>query len=72
MLNLIGELPASDDLLRIPGAHLHLYDKAPRPGRKLGHVTMTAADQDLLAERLRDARSATPSPEPAADQPASG
>ena len=27
-----------------PGAHLHLYGKAPRPGRKLGHVTVTGRD----------------------------
>ena len=25
---------------RVPGAHLHLYGKEPRPGRKLGHVTL--------------------------------
>ena len=40
MVNLIGELPDPDSVLRIPGAHLHLYDKEPRPGRKVGHVTV--------------------------------
>jgi 5-(carboxyamino)imidazole ribonucleotide synthase len=40
MVNLIGSPPRSDDVLRIPGAHLHLYGKEPRPGRKLGHVTL--------------------------------
>ncbi len=25
----------------MPGAHLHLYGKAPRPGRKVGHVTVS-------------------------------
>ena len=32
-------------LLALPGTHLHLYGKAePRPGRKMGHLTITAAD----------------------------
>ena len=42
MVNLIGTVPPTDTVLAIPGAHLHLYGKAPRPGRKLGHVTVTA------------------------------
>jgi 5-(carboxyamino)imidazole ribonucleotide synthase len=55
MLNLIGALPDRDAVLAIPGAHLHLYGKAPRPGRKLGHVTLradTAAELDRLRSRL--------------------
>jgi 5-(carboxyamino)imidazole ribonucleotide synthase len=42
MLNLIGDHP-SEAALRsaAPHAHVHLYGKQPRPGRKLGHVTMT-------------------------------
>ena len=43
MINLIGELPARDALLREPGLHWHDYGKTPRPGRKLGHVTVTEA-----------------------------
>jgi 5-(carboxyamino)imidazole ribonucleotide synthase len=52
MVNLIGEAPARPDVLAIPGARLHLYGKAPRPGRKLGHVTLVAAGDDALAHRL--------------------
>ena len=37
MTNLIGELP--DPLPHGPGVFVHLYGKAARPGRKLGHVT---------------------------------
>jgi 5-(carboxyamino)imidazole ribonucleotide synthase len=44
MINLVGTLPPPARLLSIPGARLHLYDKAPRPGRKLGHVNVVAAD----------------------------
>jgi 5-(carboxyamino)imidazole ribonucleotide synthase len=40
MLNLIGTTPDPEAILAIPGAHLHLYGKAPRPGRKLGHLTI--------------------------------
>jgi 5-(carboxyamino)imidazole ribonucleotide synthase len=35
--------------LAIPGAHVHLYGKDARPGRKIGHVT-------ALGETLDDAR----------------
>ncbi|MEA3061414.1 MAG: 5-(carboxyamino)imidazole ribonucleotide synthase [Sphingomonadales bacterium] len=41
MTNLIGEKANRwAEILREPGAHLHLYGKdEPRPGRKMGHVT---------------------------------
>jgi 5-(carboxyamino)imidazole ribonucleotide synthase len=32
------------DALSVPGAHVHLYGKAARPGRKLGHVTVLGTD----------------------------
>ena len=51
-MNLIGTVPKAFDVLEIPHAHLHLYDKDPRPGRKLGHVTLvnpsSASEQELL------------------------
>lgn len=45
MFNLIGSAPSHADVLRLPGTHLHLYDKAPRPGRKLGHINICVADE---------------------------
>jgi 5-(carboxyamino)imidazole ribonucleotide synthase len=44
MANLIGdEANGWADIVREPGAHLHLYGKdEPRPGRKMGHVTRVA------------------------------
>ena len=54
MLNLIGELPDSSEILAVPDAHLHLYGKSPRPGRKLGHVTLRAASPERLALRLSE------------------
>lgn len=50
MLNLIGAMPPADGLLAVADAHLHDYCKLPRPGRKLGHVTVVA---DTPAERDR-------------------
>jgi 5-(carboxyamino)imidazole ribonucleotide synthase len=55
MFNLIGEAPPAADVLAVPGAHLHLYGKEPRPGRKLGHVTLvepTAADERAMQTLL--------------------
>jgi 5-(carboxyamino)imidazole ribonucleotide synthase len=43
MINLIGELPAQAPLLAEPGLHWHDYGKSPRPGRKVGHVTLCEA-----------------------------
>ena len=53
MLNLIGETPDSAEVLAIPGAHLHLYGKSPRPGRKLGHITLWTSSFEQLSESLR-------------------
>jgi len=51
MLNLLGDLwvngatPAWDQVLALPGTHLHLYGKLKaNKGRKMGHLTVTAAD----------------------------
>jgi 5-(carboxyamino)imidazole ribonucleotide synthase len=40
MANALGELPDAATVTAVPGAHLHLYAKAPRPPRKIGHVTI--------------------------------
>jgi 5-(carboxyamino)imidazole ribonucleotide synthase len=58
MVNLIGTLPAMREVLAIPDAHLHLYGKSPRPGRKLGHVTVRADTERILHERLEIVRAA--------------
>jgi 5-(carboxyamino)imidazole ribonucleotide synthase len=52
MLNCIGSMPDARAVLAVPDAHLHDYGKAPRAGRKLGHVTLRAPDARTLAERL--------------------
>jgi len=52
MVNLIGETPDAAALLGIDGAHLHLYDKPARPGRKLGHVTLVEPGRGALQSAL--------------------
>ncbi|ADV68803.1 5-(carboxyamino)imidazole ribonucleotide synthase [Deinococcus maricopensis] len=47
-----GQEPDWDAVLRAPGARLHLYGKAHRAGRKVGHVNVTAPDAAILAERM--------------------
>ena len=67
MLNLLGELwfragagvaaePPWDRILALPGAHLHLYGKSEaRAGRKMGHLTLTAATAAAAEAGARDA-----------------
>ena len=67
MLNLLGDLwfgadgaeqsPPWDQVLALPGAHLHLYGKlAARPGRKMGHLNLMAATPaEVRANALRAA-----------------
>jgi 5-(carboxyamino)imidazole ribonucleotide synthase len=52
MLNLIGSLPPLEEVLSVPGAHLHLYAKEPRPGRKVGHITVRSDDPTDLPQRM--------------------
>jgi 5-(carboxyamino)imidazole ribonucleotide synthase len=55
MINLIGELPPSHDLMAEPRLHWHDYGKQPRPGRKLGHCTIidsTAGGRNARVRQL--------------------
>ena len=51
MVNLIGDVPPTGELLALTGARLHVYGKAPRPGRKVGHVTLVDPQEEAV-ERL--------------------
>jgi 5-(carboxyamino)imidazole ribonucleotide synthase len=62
MLNLLGDLwfeagtsqarsPAWDQVLALPGAHLHLYGKLQaKPGRKMGHLTFTGTTPQAVRD----------------------
>ncbi len=68
MVNLLGELWSADDHYRepdwsvlhaVPGLRLHLYGKHhARPGRKMGHFTVTGEDPVVVLERALAARAA--------------
>ena len=67
MLNLLGDLwhdapggqPDWAAVLALPGTHLHLYGKSePRPGRKMGHLTITA-DNPGQARAIADQAAAS-------------
>jgi 5-(carboxyamino)imidazole ribonucleotide synthase len=71
MVNVVGPADGSDpaerlsDALAVPGVHVHLYGKAARPGRKLGHVTVCAdsAERALaLARAAAERLEGTPAP----------
>ena len=54
MVNILGredgQEPDWQALDRLPGTHLHLYHKASKPGRKLGHVNVVAhTREEVLA-----------------------
>jgi 5-(carboxyamino)imidazole ribonucleotide synthase len=50
MVNLVGSPPLVERLEAVSGAHVHLYGKAQRPGRKLGHVTLVDAPDAAIAK----------------------
>ena len=63
MANLLGDLwshgatPAWPQALAQPGVKLHLYAKrAPRPGRKMGHLTALASDTATAVRRATSAQ----------------
>ncbi len=61
MLNLLGDawyrhgeriIPPWEAIQQLPGVQLHLYGKQDvKPGRKMGHVTLTAATVDELQDK---------------------
>ena len=52
MLNIIGELPDTRKILETERAHLHLYGKFPRAGRKIGHVTVREQNLERRGSRI--------------------
>jgi 5-(carboxyamino)imidazole ribonucleotide synthase len=59
MVNILGDAwqtgePAWAEILRHPQAHLHLYGKSEaRPGRKMGHFTLTGTDAGAVLAEAR-------------------
>ncbi len=62
MVNLLGERRGETDMtgirhaLRVSGAHVHIYGKRDvRPGRKMGHITVTGESLETLEQRAHEA-----------------
>ena len=52
MINIIGVHGPIQKVLETKNAHLHLYNKAERTGRKLGHITLTSNSIDELNKTI--------------------
>jgi 5-(carboxyamino)imidazole ribonucleotide synthase len=69
-VNVFGGAAGEDPLALLPGglategAHVHLYGKGARPGRKLGHVTVCGDDAEEVRERAWAAAVALGTPRP--------
>jgi len=53
MINIIGESGPVEKVLAMENAFLHLYDKAERKGRKLGHINLVADSEEALFEAFK-------------------
>jgi 5-(carboxyamino)imidazole ribonucleotide synthase len=52
MVNILGEDHVSPAVLSLPSCHLHWYGKSKRPGRKMGHINLSATSTSELAQRF--------------------
>ncbi|PKH86132.1 5-(carboxyamino)imidazole ribonucleotide synthase [Colwellia sp. Bg11-28] len=53
MVNIIGEDTVSNEVLAIPSATIHWYNKGKRVGRKMGHINVSGESELQLAQRLQ-------------------
>ncbi|MBZ5488059.1 5-(carboxyamino)imidazole ribonucleotide synthase [Halomonas aquamarina] len=60
MVNVIGQEGDNAAMLGLAHTHLHRYDKAERPGRKLAHVNVVAATHIELLEKVRACQALLP------------
>ena len=64
MINIISEKGDIANIMALPYAHVHLYGKEERTGRKLGHITVQADNTEELKWRVKNIASFLPgSPE---------
>lgn len=52
MINILGEDTVNPEILTLPGCRLHWYGKSKRPGRKMGHINISASTTEQLHERI--------------------
>ncbi len=69
-VNIFGGADGTDPAALLPrglaveGAHVHLYGKRARPGRKMGHVTVCGDDAEMVRSRAWSAALALGTPVP--------
>ena len=52
MINVLGQAAIPAQVLSVANVTSHWYGKACRPGRKMGHINVVAASEELLGEKL--------------------
>ncbi|NRQ44381.1 5-(carboxyamino)imidazole ribonucleotide synthase [Rheinheimera sp. YQF-2] len=52
MVNILGEDTVPEQILALPGLHLHWYGKSKRAGRKMGHINLSADNNAQLKQRF--------------------
>lgn len=52
MVNILGEDTVPEQILALPGLHLHWYGKGKRAGRKMGHINLSADNNAQLKQRF--------------------
>lgn len=60
MVNLVGSVPPVAGILAVEGAHLHLYGKEPRTGRKVGHINLRTRCPEKFREGIRNLAALVP------------
>lgn len=60
MINIISEKGDIAGIMALPYAHIHLYGKEERAGRKLGHITVQADNIEELKWRVKNVASFLP------------
>jgi 5-(carboxyamino)imidazole ribonucleotide synthase len=53
MINIIGEDSIPNEVLEIPSASVHWYNKSKRTGRKMGHINVCGESELALAQNLK-------------------
>jgi 5-(carboxyamino)imidazole ribonucleotide synthase len=54
MINVLGQPSIPPDVLKIAGVTSHWYDKQAKPGRKMGHINVSANTLNDLANKLTE------------------
>lgn len=52
MINVLGQAQINSEVLRIADVKSHWYGKSQKPGRKMGHINVSATSANELANKL--------------------